>query len=137
MIRTTYTRVIGTALAGTLALGLAAAPAFAQNGPGGPGQSGQVTCQPNQPCPQQGQQGQPGNKPQGGPGQQQQGHQNGGNNGGHGDMQQLSQNQRDHLPKLPQGQSYRKQGDKIVRVDSDTGAVIAVLGLAAILLANQ
>ncbi|KAA2317369.1 hypothetical protein DL237_06145 [Pseudooceanicola sediminis] len=46
---------------------------------------------------------------------------------------QLTAHERSELPRLPKGQSYRRDGDKIVRVNDDTGAILAILGLFAVL----
>lgn len=48
----------------------------------------------------------------------------------------LTDAQRAKLPKPPKGQEYRIVDDKIVRVDSDTAAIIVTLGLLLHLL-NQ
>ncbi|MGI3167940.1 RcnB family protein [Pseudooceanicola sp. C21-150M6] len=36
---------------------------------------------------------------------------------------------RQHVPPAPQGQHYARHGDQLVRVDDQTGAIVAALGL--------
>ncbi|WP_010141806.1 RcnB family protein [Oceanicola sp. S124] len=127
MIHPTLTRVIAIVLAGTLTFGLAA-PSFAQ----GAQRPAQQECQqgkPGQTCRHQGNVQQQGHQQGQATSQrpQQQGQQ----------MHQLTRDQRHRLPEPPKGQSYRRHGDQVVRVDDSTGAVIAVVGLAAILLATR
>ncbi len=41
----------------------------------------------------------------------------------------LSEREYHHLPRLPRGESYRRDGDRVVRINDNTGAVLAMLGL--------
>lgn len=49
----------------------------------------------------------------------------------------LSRDQLRRLPPLPRGQEYRRIDDNIVRIDSDTLKIVAVLGLVSALLAMR
>lgn len=49
----------------------------------------------------------------------------------------LTRDQLRYLPALPHGQEYRRMGNDLVRVDSDTLKIVAVLGLLSAFLATR
>ncbi|WP_435167482.1 hypothetical protein [Falsirhodobacter sp. 1013] len=53
------------------------------------------------------------------------------------DSYRLPPGQLDRLPRLPRGQEYRRVGDNLLRVDSDTLKIIAVLGLVSAFMAMR
>lgn len=53
------------------------------------------------------------------------------------DSYRLPPGQLNKLPRLPRGQEYRRVGDNLLRVDSDTLKIIAVLGLVSAFMAMR
>lgn len=51
--------------------------------------------------------------------------------------ERLTREQLRHLPGLPRGQEYRRMGNDLVSVDSDTLKIVAVLGLISAFLAMR
>ncbi|MBT9384438.1 hypothetical protein KM176_11260 [Pseudooceanicola sp. CBS1P-1] len=130
-------RPLSAALIASMVLGLAAVPGIASaQGHDGPG-----NCAPGQNCAGPKKSDDHGNQKGHAPQKHDErraeapkGHQDNGRGPGR-DLPRVDASKYKKLPPLPKGESYRRDGDRIVKVNDNSGEIIAAIGLFAALTA--